>query len=159
MKGTISTLNKRRNRKLNVWLVHSEKATKGLGLQVIRGFWGQGPIFEPDELKRCHLFATATTRCENRGWRGTSPLEMCPILVWIKITWVPLRKGQGTIDGHVAETVNVDYPSLFANQGKQPSVFVCRKQTEICCFNFLYIYIYWNGSIEIYIAVKIYILI
>jgi hypothetical protein len=36
--------------------------------------------------------------------------------------------------GKFAETANVDYCLLFAEQGKQTSV--CRKQTEVCHFHF-----------------------
>jgi hypothetical protein len=37
--------------------------------------------------------------------------------------------------GSSAETAIVDYHLSFADQGKQTSVFICSKQTEVCRFN------------------------
>jgi hypothetical protein len=39
--------------------------------------------------------------------------------------------------GTFAKTAVVDYHLLFADQGKQTSVSVCSKQTEICRFRIL----------------------
>ncbi len=75
--------------------------------------------------------------------------------------------------GKFAETANADYHLLFADQGKQTSVSVCSKETEVCCFRFPFatnkqkfafpfsIYIYSHCTVytenrTIYICIYIY---
>jgi hypothetical protein len=40
--------------------------------------------------------------------------------------------------GTFAETANVDYRLLFADQGNNFPFSVCRKQMEVCHFRFLF---------------------
>jgi hypothetical protein len=59
--------------------------------------------------------------------------------------------------GTFAVTANVNYRLSFADQGEQTSVFLCRKQTEVCCLCFQLVP--FSVSIYIEMAACIYIFI
>jgi hypothetical protein len=57
-------------------------------------------------------------------------------LWFISVKSCQLKAVQGVKMGTFAATANLNYRLLFAGQGKQTSIFVCRKQMEVCHFVF-----------------------
>jgi hypothetical protein len=55
-------------------------------------------------------------------------------MLYLAIGWPPPQTVYHALMGMFAETANVDYHLLFADQGKQTSVSACSKQMEVAIF-------------------------